>query len=69
MRIQTGLIHFSRIHTESELSETGFKPVWSESTLQCGLNAYSSQFWDNRVGVNVVLHDKTRVAHQELLYK
>ena len=27
MHIQTGLIHFGRVHTESGLSETGFKPV------------------------------------------
>ena len=27
MPIQTGLIHFGRVHTESGLNETGFKPV------------------------------------------
>ena len=65
MRIQTGLIHFGRVHTESGLSETGFKPVWSQSTSRCGLNADSNRFRNNCVGGNVMSHDRTRVAHQE----
>ena len=67
MRIQTGLIHFGRVHTESGLSETGFEPVWSQSTSRCGLNAHSNRFRDNWVGGNVVSHDRTCVARQELL--
>ena len=65
MRIQTGLIHFGRVLKESGMSETGIKPVWSQSTSRCGLNADSNRFRTNCEGGNVLSRDRTRVAHQE----
>ena len=62
MHIQTGLIHFGRVHTESILSETGFKPIWSQSTSRCGLNADSNRFQNNCVGGNVMSCDQ-RMSH------
>ena len=67
MRIQTGLIHFGCVHTESGLSEIGFKPVWSLSTSRSGLNADSNRFeiivWVETL--SHVIERLSRVAHQE----